>query len=98
MNDLPSFEELAETGELMIWTFTDKAIIARIVRLDDPGMPHYKIEARPEACGRCFKDPAAGYATIGDIRFCHGDDDPSCYMLTQWESSWNTPYPTTPNP
>lgn len=27
-----------------------------------------------ESCGRCGRSPAAGFATIGDTRYCHGDD------------------------
>jgi hypothetical protein len=36
----------------------------------------------PEQCGLCGNDPAAGFATIGDTRYCHGDFDPepTCYM------------------
>lgn len=36
-------------------------------------------------CARCGK-PAQGYATIGDERYCHGDQEqPTCYMREQWE-------------
>lgn len=35
-----------------------------------------------ERCGSCGRDPAAGLAAIGDVRYCHGDWDrsPTCYM------------------
>lgn len=38
-----------------------------------------------QACGLCGKDPAAGFASIDDVRYCHGDDDPepTCYMRSQ---------------
>ena len=37
-------------------------------------------------CARCGKSPAEGFATIGDLRYCHGDDDTTatCYELTLW--------------
>lgn len=37
------------------------------------------------ACGLCGRDPAAGWAKMDDVRFCHGDDDPepTCYMQAQ---------------
>jgi hypothetical protein len=35
----------------------------------------------PTECGRCGKDPADGFAMIGDVRYCHGDDEEwTCYM------------------
>lgn len=39
-----------------------------------------------QACGLCGKDPASGWAKIGDVRYCHGDfdPDPTCYMASQW--------------
>lgn len=41
----------------------------------------------PATCGRCGK-PAEGLASIGEQRFCHGDqDDPTCYMRQCWENS-----------
>lgn len=49
-----------------------------------------------DACGRCGKDPADGFATIGDTRFCHGDStypEPTCYMLglpTDKPNHWTT--------
>ena len=33
-------------------------------------------------CGLCG-DPARGYATIGDTRYCHEGDDPTCYQKAQ---------------
>ena len=43
------------------------------------------------ACALCGRDPAAGLASIGDYRFCHGDADelPTCYMQAQSRSSLN---------
>ena len=35
-------------------------------------------------CGRCG-EPAKGYATIGEQRYCHDEPDPTCYMLASWE-------------
>ena len=37
-------------------------------------------------CPLCGRDPAAGFAQIGDDWYCHGDDDPdpTCYMRAQW--------------
>lgn len=37
------------------------------------------------ACALCGRDPAAGFATVGNERYCHGDGDlePTCYMRAQ---------------
>lgn len=52
------------------------------------------------ACGRCGKDPADGFAMIGDTRYCHGDSHPegrpdltvpTCYELTGIGSEWTGP-------
>jgi hypothetical protein len=51
-----------------------------------------------EKCGLCGKDPAEGFAMIGDIRYCHGDssnvlsfltmvDKPTCYMKQTWDEA-----------
>lgn len=40
----------------------------------------------PEACARCGADPAVGFATIGDDRYCHGGTSPSCYEKASWDS------------
>lgn len=39
----------------------------------------------PGPCALCGRDPAAGLASIGDERYCHGDEDPepTCYMRSQ---------------
>jgi hypothetical protein len=38
-------------------------------------------------CARCGNE-AAGYATIGEDRYCHGDNEqPTCYMRASWERS-----------
>ena len=37
-----------------------------------------------ERCGRCGADPAEGFATIGDTRYCHEGPDPTCYQLASW--------------
>lgn len=39
-------------------------------------------------CGFCGNE-ATGFATIGDARFCHGDNDstPTCYEQMQWKMS-----------
>ena len=36
-------------------------------------------------CGFCGQ-PATGLASIGETRYCHGDDDkePTCYERAQW--------------
>lgn len=36
-------------------------------------------------CVVCGRDPAAGFASIGDDFYCHGYDDevPTCYMRSQ---------------
>lgn len=34
-----------------------------------------------DKCGRCGLDPAAGLATINDVRFCHEGESPTCYEL-----------------
>lgn len=41
-----------------------------------------------EICGWCGK-PATGLASIMDVRFCHGDDDPepTCYQKEQQRMS-----------
>lgn len=37
------------------------------------------------ACALCGREPATGFATIGGLRYCHGDFDPAptCYMRAQ---------------
>jgi hypothetical protein len=37
-------------------------------------------------CVVCGKNPAAGWAWIGEDRYCHGDEDPdvTCYMRGTW--------------
>lgn len=37
-------------------------------------------------CALCDR-PAIGHAFIGDLRYCHGDDDPepTCYEQGQWD-------------
>lgn len=38
-------------------------------------------------CARCG-EPAAGFATIGDDRYCHGDNEqPTCCMRESWTRS-----------
>lgn len=39
-----------------------------------------------ERCARCGQ-VARGSARINQDRFCHGDDQPTCYMLESWERS-----------
>jgi hypothetical protein len=34
-------------------------------------------------CGNCGADPAKGYATIGETRYCHEGESPTCYERTQ---------------
>jgi len=36
-------------------------------------------------CALCGRDPAAGFAMVGDDWYCHGDCDaePTCYMRAQ---------------
>lgn len=43
-----------------------------------------------QACGLCGKDPAEGFAMLGDVRYCHGDwtPDPTCYMRAQRPASF----------
>ena len=38
-----------------------------------------------ETCGDCGR-AATGFASINDVRFCHGDDDPAptCYERNTW--------------
>ena len=38
-----------------------------------------------QACGLCGRDPAAGFAGVDGVRYCHGDfdPDPTCYMKAQ---------------
>ena len=43
-----------------------------------------------EACARCGKDPAEGWAVIGGKRYCHGEESPSCYMRMM-ERQWGKP-------
>lgn len=41
--------------------------------------PEYDLSSA--ACASCGRDPAEGYATIGRVRYCHGDGPrPTCYM------------------
>lgn len=44
-----------------------------------------ELREQERACGLCGKDPAEGWAKIGDVRYCHGDydPDPTCYMRAQ---------------
>lgn len=41
-------------------------------------------------CGRCERDPAAGFATIGDERFCHPVDGVgrSCYTNESFDRTF----------
>lgn len=34
-------------------------------------------------CGACGKDPAAGFASVNGVFFCHEDDGTTCYMEAQ---------------
>ncbi len=35
-------------------------------------------------CALCGRDPAAGFSSIGDKWYCHGDDEErTCYMRSQ---------------
>ena len=45
-------------------------------------------------CALCG-EPAKGYATVNDVRYCHGDDDPSptCYMRVR-QADMSTGAPT----
>lgn len=36
-----------------------------------------------EKCGLCGKD-AEGYARIGNTRYCHEGDDPTCFQRAAW--------------
>lgn len=40
-------------------------------------------------CALCGRNPAAGYASIGDRWYCHGDNDPepTCYMRASRDPS-----------
>lgn len=38
---------------------------------------------RPTLCARCGS-PAEGHAFIGDQRYCHGRNRPSCYEIVSW--------------
>ena len=40
-------------------------------------------------CALCGRDPSAGFASIGDEWYCHGDDDPepTCYMRATWDEA-----------
>lgn len=46
-----------------------------------------------QMCAECGF-PATGVATIGNKRYCHGDDDPepTCYMRAQWRTSLGRAY------
>ena len=42
-------------------------------------------DTEPTPCAFCHRPQADGYATIGDERYCHGDDPyPTCYMKASW--------------
>lgn len=41
--------------------------------------PAKDYEEPPALCSGCGKE-AAGMAFVGDLRYCHPDDGPSCYM------------------
>ena len=46
----------------------------------------------PDTCGWCGK-PAEGLATVGSVRYCHGeDDDPTCYQKRHWAGSTMAPF------
>lgn len=34
-------------------------------------------------CGLC-QQPARGFATIGDVRYCHEGESPTCYERAGW--------------
>jgi hypothetical protein len=36
------------------------------------------------ACDLCGRDPAAGFATVGDVRYCHDGPSPTCYERAPW--------------
>jgi len=36
-----------------------------------------------DTCGLCGRTPAAGFAMIGDVRYCHPDQGKSCYVAAQ---------------
>lgn len=40
----------------------------------------------PGPCALCGRDPAVGFASVGDEWYCHGDLDPepTCYMRASW--------------
>lgn len=40
----------------------------------------------PGPCSLCGRDPAVGFASVGDDWYCHGDFDPepTCYMRAQY--------------
>lgn len=56
-----------------------------------PGTAPARGEVEPgvDACGRCGRDPAAGFAFHGTVRYCHGDDErPSCYEKESWRQAF----------
>ena len=44
-------------------------------------------DTAPNICGYCG-EPAAGFATIGDQRYCHDGTGPTCYTLATRELAW----------
>jgi hypothetical protein len=75
------FDTLAATGEVIRIRVSGAGdFMARFETIDDD-LPHYRLVATPDVCGLCLKDPAEGYAKIGAIRYCHGDNDEiTCYQ------------------
>jgi hypothetical protein len=47
----------------------------------------------PAPCAFCGKEKASGYAFIGDLRYCHGNDDPTptCYTQALWDRAFGKP-------
>ena len=60
---------------------------------DEPDlMENLKASLGVLTCGWCGKR-AAGFATVGSVRYCHGeDDDPTCYQKRHWAGSTMAPF------
>lgn len=62
--------------------------LAAVVALHHGRAWRDRVALDPDLCGLC-KKPATGLASIGDTRYCHGDEDasPTCYEVACWRET-----------
>jgi hypothetical protein len=67
------------------WTYTDLCCPIHGPSGTDP-MPDHPGHRPDSACARCGRTPAAGFAMIGEKRYCHPDVGESCYVAASLEA------------